>query len=204
MSVTINHRWLLTIASLVALLWRPSGLANDEDVPQLPEVPSLYAQVARFYGLPPVLFYAVALQESSRNMERFGGRRPWPWTLNVEGEGHYYETKTEVWDALTEFLRRGKRSIDIGLLQVNWRYNKHILKDPYAVLEPHANIRAAAVILRYRYDESGDWWVAVGRYHSPGQSTAQLARAERYQESVKRHWRRLYGPQLAEFLSMSD
>lgn len=160
------------------------------------EVPRAYKETARLYGIPPKLFYALALQESGRTVD--GAFAPWPWTLNVEGQGYYYNSQTEVWDALNEFVIADRTNIGIGLLQVTYPYNQHVLSELYLAIDPHTNLRMGAVILLERYRESGDWWIAVGHYHSPGKKPAQVERAQRYRESVKRRWKQLYGPYAGE------
>ena len=51
------------------------------------EVPELYARVARTHGIPATLLYAIALAESGKHVTRLNSTQPWPWTLNIEGEG---------------------------------------------------------------------------------------------------------------------
>jgi hypothetical protein len=64
------------------------GLLCGPMTAQSQPVPVGYQQVAREYGLPPALLYAVALTESgqscAQSKEQF---RPWPWALNIDGEG---------------------------------------------------------------------------------------------------------------------
>ena len=166
--------------------------ALGEEVGKAAEVPSVYRETARLYGIPPVLFYAMALQESGRTVRNV--HRPWPWTLNVGGDAYYYDSQTEMWDALRGFVMEGRTNIGIGLLQVTYPYNGHVLSDVYSAIDPYMNLQMGALILLERYRESGDWWRAVGHYHSPGQRPAQIERALHYRESVQRRWRELYGP----------
>ena len=153
--------------------------------PALAEVPAGYQQLAAKHGVPPAILYAVALTESGAKLtdNRF---RPWPWTLNVEGEGHYFSTRRAAYTALTAHQNDGGRSIDIGLMQVNWRYHRARLRDAWQALDPYFNLDVGAQILRERYREHGDWWQAVGRYHS-----STLERAERYRKRVRRHWQKV-------------
>ena len=184
----------LTLCLVALCLPTPSALSDE--LGTAGAVPNAYRDTAHLYGIPPALFYAMALQESGRTVG--SAYRPWPWTLNVEGRAYYYDTKTEVWDALRRFVMEGRTHIGIGLMQVTYPYNAHVLWDVYAAIDPYTNLRMGALILRERYRESGDWWTAVGRYHAPGQKPAQIARAIRYRERVKHRWRRLYGPLTGE------
>ncbi len=96
-----------------------------------------------------------------------GRVRPWPWTLNINGRGHYYPTRVAAHRALIQQLNLGATQVDIGLLQISWRYHKQRFRhDPWQALDPYSNIRAGARYLRELYQRHGDWWRAVGRYHS--------------------------------------
>lgn len=150
----------------------------------LGEVPAAYRQVAREYDVPPSLLFAIAVTESGRTTP--GGRMlPWPWTLNVDGRAFYYRSREEASSALRKFLKAG-HSPDVGLMQVNWRYHGEKLGDPSQALDPWLNLRAGALILREAYEATGDWWQAVGRYHS---ATPRLAEA--YRKRVARWQRRI-------------
>ncbi len=177
-------------AALLTLLLASTLLGVE---PAQAEVPPAYRQVAAEYGLPPAMFYAVALSESGTKLIS-GKFRPWPWTLNIGGKGRYFPTRASAFAALQTHRAEGKRSIDIGLMQVNWRYHSERLRDPWQALDPYFNLRTSAEILAAHHKKTGDWWVAVGRYHSPGAKPAARRRAARYIARVKRHWQRLEDP----------
>lgn len=150
-------------------------------------VPFGYQQVADAYDLPPEVLYAVALTESARQVDSTGNVRPWPWTLNVQGRGHFFDSRQEAEAALQEHFDAGRRSIDIGLMQVNWRYHRQRLGSPRLALDPYHNLRVAAQILRDCHQSRHDWWAAVGCYHAPNSPQ----RADRYRARVRAHWQRL-------------
>ena len=68
--------------------------------PVYASVPVGYQQVADAYDLPPEVLYAVALTESARQVDSTGNVRPWPWTLNVQGRGHFFDSRQEAEAAL--------------------------------------------------------------------------------------------------------
>ena len=142
-------------------------------------VPSGYQAVAAERAIPEHIFYAVALTESGRDVESQAIRRPWPWTLNVGGKGFYFETRLEAWQALRDWLAQGRRSIDIGLMQVNWRYHHARLGDPWQALDPYHNLRVGAEILQDCYATRQDWWISVGCYHAPSHPARAESRARR-------------------------
>lgn len=146
-------------------------------------VPPGYQQVAQNLKVPEQLFYGIALNESGKQLGR-QAVRPWPWTLNVEGKAYFYSTRMACHSALVEFLNQGKTLIDIGLMQVNWRYHQAKLINPWQALDPYFNLQVGATILREEYDKTQDWYQAAGRYHSPGPSLAQKQRAQTYANRV--------------------
>ena len=153
-------------------------------------IPSGYIKMAKSYNIPEKIFYAVILQESSSTTKK--GFKPWPWTLNIKGKGYRYSTRRAAYNALTNAIKNQTTLVDVGLGQVNWRWHKDKFKSPWSALEPYTNLRVAAKILRQEYSNSGgDWWKAVGRYHSPGQKPKQKQRAKNYSAMVKKRYQRI-------------
>lgn len=147
-------------------------------------IPHGYRRVAAAHGIPAALFYAVALAESGKHITDLRAVRPWPWTLNVQGDGRDYPSRQAAVAAGRRALASGSRSIDIGLMQINWRYHARTLRSLEAGLDPYRNLDLAAGILAACYRERGEWWSAVGCYHAP----SEPQRATRYQMRVKRIW----------------
>ncbi len=150
-------------------------------------VPAGYRTVAAEHGVPASILYAVALVESGTVVDPSRDTRPWPWTLNVAGQGRFFPSRRAASEVLHAVLAAGSESVDIGLMQINWRYHKTTLLSPTRALDPYHNMRVAAGILRGCYQRREDWWAAVGCYHAPNNAR----RAARYQQRVRRHWQRL-------------
>jgi soluble lytic murein transglycosylase-like protein len=148
------------------------------------DVPETYRQVARDHGIPSTLFYAVALAESGKRIDGLQMLRPWPWTLNVHGAGRYYPSRRTAMAALQEALASGRSSVDVGLMQVNWRYHRAALGRIEDALDPYRNLNVAATILTACYQSRQDWWAAVGCYHAPNNPE----RAMRYRQRVRDIW----------------
>ena len=148
------------------------------------DIPSAYRHVAMANGIPADIFYAMALTESGRDLGRQRPLRPWPWTLNIHGEGAYFSDRQSAWQAIVASITIRRTSIDIGLMQVNWRYHRDRLMSPWQALDPYTNLQAAAEILKFCQQRLSDWWASVGCYHSPSNEE----RALRYRERVRAHW----------------
>jgi soluble lytic murein transglycosylase-like protein len=137
-------------------------------------LPHGYAVMGQRTGVPPLVLYGVALQESAK---LFGPLSlPWPWTLNVRGEPRRFVSYASAVIGLRDVLASGVRNVDVGPMQVNWGYHHDKLLHPGAALDPYPNILVGARILRGHFDQTGNWVTAVGRYHSPG----NLQRANQY------------------------
>lgn len=168
---------------IVALLWlAATPITHAEEA-----VPSAYRWIAIEHGIPAELFYAIALAESGKTVASTSRRRPWPWTLNIAGEGQYFNSRWEAWRALDESLRAGQDSVDIGLMQVNWRFHQAKLGSSWLALEPYHNLAVGADILKDCYQKRRDWWASVGCYHAP----SDKPRAKRYRARVVALWHEL-------------
>ncbi|MBD9357348.1 transglycosylase SLT domain-containing protein [Methylomonas albis] len=165
-------------AMIAALLcsWTPASWAKDG-------IPANFQLIAGEHRLPAEVLYSVAVTESGQKL-RSGKLRPWPWTLNVAGKAQRYPTRLAAWQGLTEYLQQGVDLIDIGIMQVNWRYHREQLGSPWQALEPFHNTRTGARILKLEYQKTGTWKTAIGRYHSPGSKTKQQERAKHYAQRV--------------------
>lgn len=127
------------------------------------EIPWGYEKVANEYGLPPIILYSVALQESE--LPGFG--RPWPWTANFKGKGYYFDSREALYRFVQSIIDHGYKSVDIGLGQVNWYWNGNRFSTLWEATDPYVNLRVSASILSVYFAETGSWPEAVGRYHSP-------------------------------------
>lgn len=145
-------------------------------------IPAEYERIATKHGVPPAIFYAVALAESGYT--KGGIYNPWPWTLNIEGNSQRFETLVHARTRLLHVVSEGKH-VDIGIMQVNSYWHRHRVSRLSDILDPYVNLNIAAEILVEQRQRSDGWWQAVGRYHAPGNDNASLARAERYRTRVK-------------------
>lgn len=129
--------------------------------------------VAQLAGrLPDGLLHAVALVESGRADPRTGTVAPWPWTIDVGGQGYFFPTKQQAVAAVKELMAAGVSSIDVGCLQINLAYHPAAFRSLEQAFDPMANARYAAKFLNALFDRSGDWKKAVGAYHSETPSIA--------------------------------
>jgi hypothetical protein len=91
---------------------------------------------------------------------------PWPWTINAEGEGHYFATKAEAIAAVQALQARGVRSVDVGCMQVNLMHHPEAFASLDQAFDPAANAAYAAHFLTQLFAQSSNWERATADYHS--------------------------------------
>lgn len=149
--------------------------------------PPAYQLAATNAGVPPDVLYAVALTESGLRIdERI---RPWPWTLNIAGQGRFFRSRDDACATLTEALQNTPaKRVDVGLGQINYGYHGQRVSHPCELLDPYLNLSMAAGILKNQYRSTEGWLAATGRYHFP----AGGERARRYRHVVQGHLAQMY------------
>ena len=115
-------------------------------------------------GVPEQVMLAISLTETGRRMD--GHMRPWPWTVNMEGKGVWFDTQPEALAYVRREFARGARSFDVGCFQINYRWHGQAFASIDEMFEPLANARYAAKFLGELYEEFGDWTLAAGAFHS--------------------------------------
>ncbi len=153
-------------------------------------VPDLFIAISRYCDVPARILYAVAKAESGRTID--GELSPWPWTLNIEGSSFYFESREDQFDALMIAISEGQ-IVDVGYMQLNWRWKFDLLISPWQATDPYFNITTGCRVIRNHYEanSAAGWFEAVGRYHVESNSDKAVARREAYTERVRRIWRAL-------------
>lgn len=157
--------------------------AHAQEVP-----PPAYQLAAQRAGIPSLVLYAVALQESG--IRRNGRIVPWPWSLNVAGKSRRFATRADACAGLQQAMRATPlKRIDAGLVQINLGYQHHRYTHACDLLDPYRNLAIAADILKEQHIPGGDWLLTIGRYHRPAGGEP----AARYRRSVSHHLARVQG-----------
>lgn len=118
------------------------------------------------YRIPADALYSIALQETGKLHSEKKIKIVWPWTVNVEGEGYFFNTKYEAVRFVKQQLMKGISSIDVGCMQVNLKHHPEAFKSIEDAFEPKHNIDYGAKFLRSKYDQLGNWHKAIAHYHS--------------------------------------
>ena len=129
-------------------------------------------------AIPPQLMAALGRVESGRRDPVSGVMVPWPWTINADGEGSFYDTKEQAIAAVRALQAHGVQSIDVGCMQINLLHHPGAFASLDQALDPSANTTYAARFLNELHAQSNDWARATAQYHSstPGVGEAYEAK----------------------------
>ncbi|PWK59807.1 lytic transglycosylase domain-containing protein [Roseicyclus mahoneyensis] len=133
-------------------------------------------RAAREIGVPLSVLRSLTRVETGRGQG--DTIEPWPWTLNMGGDGRWHDSEASALAAARQAIAGGRRNIDIGCFQINYHWHGAAFADPSRMLDPVENARYAARFLRDLHAELGDWTAAAGAFHSrnPDHAARYLAR----------------------------
>jgi len=137
----------------------------------------------KVYKLPNKLLTSISIVESGI----FEGNKvnPWPWALNVNGKSQYFDNKKDTVSFLKESLQKN-RNIDVGCMQINYKFHGHKFKSLDHILNPEENVKYAAEFLKRLFKRHKSWNEAISRYHS-----SEPARKKKYLKKVRNFWDKL-------------
>ena len=170
------------MAVLVGLLFLSSALRASATGDE--RICDAAAQVAAEQtGVPFALLQAVARVESGRGQGH--GVQPWPWTVNLAGDGRYLADRQAALSVIASAMAEGASNIDIGCFQINLRWHGAAFANPAAMLDPGQNALHAARYLWELRAKTGSWSAAAGAFHSK-RPAAALAYARRVEAMMAR------------------
>ncbi|MGV6804949.1 MAG: transglycosylase SLT domain-containing protein [Ruegeria sp.] len=169
---------LRTLARVFAIVWlilnSRTGLASNI-------CDEVAFRAARATGVPLQILQAITRVETGRKMgDEF---EPWPWVINLAGEGFWLETREAALKLAEYQVKRGRENFDVGCFQVNYRWHGNAFENLSAMFDPDENALYAAKFLVRLYGELKNWDEAVGAYHS---------RKGKYAARYKIRFRRIY------------
>ena len=150
---------------LAVLLAMPSLAWADLPAQPFALCRAAIAAAERSTGVPDRLMQAIGAVESGRR-DPGGLVAAWPWTINAEGVGYFFDSKAEAMAAVTGLRARGVRSIDVGCMQVNLMYHADAFSSLDEAFDPGANARYAGRFLQSLEAKTGSWPGAAAGYHS--------------------------------------
>lgn len=148
----------------------PGAAFADADPALLPQDAQVCRQAVaaaeRAHGIPAHLLSAIARVESGRLDPATGTYNPWPWTINMDGLGSFYDSKSSAVAAGRAMRPRVARSIDVGCMQISLTNHPDAFSSLEQAFDPQANADYGARFLVSLFEKTGSWQKAVAYYHS--------------------------------------
>ena len=148
---------------------------------------TLAAQAGARAGIPNALLPSIARIESGKKQGELGVRA-WPWTLNQAGKGMYFETRDDALAYLKKAVASGVTNIDVGCMQINYRWHGDQFGSLEEMMDPVLNTRYSAKFLSDLFRRHKSWEIATRHYHSPKEE-----RGKWYQGKVASVMQRILG-----------
>lgn len=120
------------------------------------QIVALIKQVERDYGIPKGLLQAIAKVESSYK----------PYSVNIDGKTIIFADVASTKKYLQNKINQGANNIDIGVMQINYRWHGEKFHDLTEMLDPELNITYGAKLLKRLKEQHGNWRKAACYYHS--------------------------------------
>jgi hypothetical protein len=158
--------WFFAVLAAIAGLQSAQAGAGAPTVPANSVCRPAIVSAEASGRLPARLLEAIALVESGRLDKKTGLRNPWPWTINAEGEGYFFDTKDQAIAAVKALQSRGVMSIDVGCMQVNLMHHPDAFATLEQAFDPKINAIYAARFLNALYARTTNWPQATAFYHS--------------------------------------
>lgn len=150
---------LASLASLPAAAAPPAPLGACEAAMQ---------QASASYGVPLGILYAVGLTETG------GNGTLQPLAMNGGGESYVAASPADGERKLAEFGRRGVKLVDLGCMQINYRWHGSKFGSVAEMFDPTRNVDYAARFLGELKQQYGSWTMAAARYNAgPDNDPAQ-------------------------------
>lgn len=117
----------------------------------------LIQKIEAEHKIPSGLLIAIANVESGLK----------PYAIGVSGKSVKANSKEEAKQIIKAYLAKGITNIDIGIMQINWRWHsKEFVQNLDDMLNPSQNIMYAAQLLKSLHVKHQSWQKAVRYYHS--------------------------------------
>ncbi|MEM9151950.1 MAG: transglycosylase SLT domain-containing protein [Cyanobacteria bacterium P01_F01_bin.3] len=171
--VAINSIWAVALLTFLGFVQTANASNDTKHISEICNAAARHA--ANESRVPIDVLLAISLTETGR---RIGTTiTPWPWTVNMEGVGKWFDDQKSAKLYVREHFRRGARSFDVGCFQINYKWHGHAFSSINEMFDPIENARYAARFLNELYDEFGNWSKAAGAYHSRTAKHANRYRA---------------------------
>lgn len=157
---------IISFSGHVAFGARISGTTEEKLVKYI-------TYVEKQNNIPSGLLLAIASVESGLK----------PFALNIDGKAAFSRSYMEAMMLAQEALKSGVTNIDLGVMQVNYRWHNDQFYNFEEMLHPKSNIKYAVKLLAQLYKQHGSWHKAVRYYHS-----ATPEHHRKYSRKIAQQW----------------
>ncbi len=126
------------------------------------------------YDIKKYLLTTISNVETGYWNDTYKTKVAWPWTVNAQGKGRYFNSKSEAIAEVRKLQKQGVKSIDVGCMQINLKYHPDAFANLDEAFNPKKNVEYAANFLTRLYDRHNDWLKAASSYHSTNVKKASL------------------------------
>ena len=141
------------------------SLGWSADLTNKPNCENIANRVEREVNLPSHLLSSISRVEAGRKLST-GEVKGWPWSINHAGKGLYFDTKAGALKYLKNAVANGSRNIDVGCMQLNYRWHKGAFNSLEDMFDPVKNVNYAAKFVKELFDRHQNWEDVIKHYHS--------------------------------------
>ncbi len=138
----------------------------DQEIAASHKCSNLFPYFERKFSIPSNTLHSIALKESGKKHTKHNLVLVWPWAVNVEGKGYYFNTKREAITFVKRQIMQGKEDIDVGCMQISLKHHLEAFDSLGEAFNPATNVEYGAKFLRSKYEKLGSWHKAIAHYHS--------------------------------------
>jgi hypothetical protein len=107
--------------------------------------------------------------------------------INVAGKPVIATNNNEALKVISDARENGIRNIDVGVIQLNYRWHSNAFANIQEMLNPKNNIEYAAKFLLRLNKQHGKWYATICNYHS-----LKLDHQRKYSSKVVMKWEQRY------------
>lgn len=174
----IAKKILISTVIISAIFSAASAYSSSFEMKQSSRCNRYFPIYEEKHHMPSNLLRAVSVTESGKWVKVINKNVAWPWTINVGGKGYHFNSKAQAIKAVKNYMAKGKKSIDVGCMQINLKYHPEAFRNLEQAFEPRYNVAYAAKFLTNKYKRQGSWETAIRHYHNvkPKFSNKYIAR----------------------------
>lgn len=154
--ISLSLLWLQLICKAKLTMVTIFLLSISVSVHADSQIAHLIKTIEYQYAIPSGLLLALADVESNYQ----------PYSLNISGKSVISNSVEQAKNIAEQYLQKGKKNIDIGVMQLNYFWHGKNFTSIAEMLTPNKNINYAARLLTELYKQHGSWHKAVQHYHS--------------------------------------